>query len=265
MVTDDQTLDAGAGLGDLPQDGSVGMEGLEGTDGTDSNAGGMGGSDAPADAVASTFYNPKDVPEGLRPTFVEMQGAFTKKTQRLSAQLKEADAFKYHAGLFNELMADQRVVGFLEQLDSTDSGDAPSAGGSGSEDTEVSPEFIALKKQVGVLSQELNRTRQKGELSDERSRFVRAHPDWQEYKGGMDQAWKLDSNRTMEDAYNWSVVSSLRARQGSAANQRRRADASVERPGSGQDALRPAKPGSFRSAARAALDEHGLDRSQFGM
>ena len=228
------------------------------------------GGTAPVDQEV-TFYNVDDVPEELRPTFKEMKKAFTQKTQKLAADVKQAESSQYHAKLFRELMGDQRVVTFLEGLETTGGGgvgpqrEGQASRGYSSEDSEVDPQVAELRRQVQQLQASMNQTQQKMQLSDDTSAFVASHPDWKKLQDGMEKAWDEDKRRSHTDAYNWAFRQSYLAKKAALERQRSRAQAGVERPGSTAETTKMHKIGSFNDAARAALDELGISRATFGV
>jgi len=227
------------------------------------------GRTAPVDQEV-TFYNVDDVPEELRPTFKEMKKAFTQKTQKLAADVKQAESSQYHAKLFRELMSDQRVITFLEGLETTGGGVGPqregqASGGYSSEDSEVDPQVAELGRQVQQLQASMNQTRQRMQLSDDTSAFVASHPDWKKYQDGMEKAWDEDKSRSHTDAYNWAFRQSYLTRKAALERQRSRAQAGVEKPGSAVETTKTHRIGSFHDAARAALDELGMNRATFGV
>ena len=228
------------------------------------------GKTAPVDQDGVAFYNAKDVPEELRSTFQEMQKAFTQKTQNLSSQVKQAESSQYHAKLFRELMADSRVVTYLEELERTgggvgSQGAEQSIGGNSSEDANVDPQVTELRRQVQQLQASMNLTRQKMQVSDEKSAFTTSHPDWEQYKGGMDKAWEEDKSRSYSDAYNWAFRQSYLAKKASLQRQRTRAQAGVERSGPVTGTKQTHRIDSFQDALRASLDELGMSRETFGI
>lgn len=283
MTTEGQDLGE-VGMDEVIQSGTevlssdASAEGAEsGEASADTGTGGTSSVDAEV-----TFYNVNDVPEDLRPTFKEMQGAFTKKTQALSAKLKEAEVYKTHAGLFREVMGDDRVVQYLEHLDAggdpenfryVPSGVAGgqrfgggSAGGNGSEDSETDPVVADLRRQVQKLQADVSRTRQKQQFGDEKARFVAAHPDWEKYKDGMQKAFEQNPNRSFDDAYNWAFRQSYLAKVHALRQQKKRAGASVEGPGvPGEPSQEYNKVGTFREALAASVDQLGLNRMDYGL
>lgn len=225
---------------------------------------------ASVDQEVTTFYNATDVPEELRPTFKEMQKAFTQKTQKLASEVKQAESAQYHAKLFRELMGDQRVVAYLEELENTGGGVGTQAEGLpvrgySSEDSEVDPHVAELRRTVQKLQGEVNRTRQRQDINAEKAAFVTAHPDWKKFEGGMDEAWKRVPQRSYEDAYNWAFRQSYLTKKGQLERQRSRAQAGVERPGPVADTKKTHKVDSFQDAVRASLDELGMSREEFGV
>lgn len=266
---------------DVQQLGEVGMDDVIQSDTeivTDAPAGeptgegpaaeGTGTTSQPDVAQEVTFYNASDVPEELRPTFQEMKKAYTQKTQALAAKVKEAESAQHHANLFRRLMSDDRVVQFLSQIDQNGTGIGPQggaqpSGGYSSEDADMDPAVAALQQQVQKLQGELTRTRQRQDLDAEKQAFIAAHPDWQNYQDGMEEAWKRVPHRSYEDAYNWAFRQSYLTRKANLERKRTRSQASVERPGPSADTTRAVKVDSFGDAVRAALDELGMSRSEF--
>lgn len=237
-----------------------------GTKGTGPSGEGGGAEEFASEFKGETFYDPNVVPIELRPTFREMQKANTQKNQAMAAKVKEAEEHVHRAGLFDNLVADERVVGFLKQLDAADRGEGPTPGGVDSEDPDLDPAVqAAIAKAIKPVQEQLLQTRQKLQVSDEKTTFIAAHPDYETYMDGMQEAWKQNPARSMEDAYNWAFRQSYLGKVESLEKKRAASKASVETGGSSVPTVRTAKINNFKDAVRAALEEHGMRRQDFGV
>lgn len=208
-----------------------------------------------------TFYDPADVPTELRPTFLELKKAYTQKTQGLAARQKELSEAEYKSGLFDDLMRNPQVVGYLRQLRNGE----VSEEGEGSEDLDMDPGVAqAVTRAIDPLRKELSQLQRQTAVDRERSQFTKAHPNWEQYWDGMQKAWREDQNRSMVDAFNWAreeerSVSAKREKQ-----QQKVAQAGVERPGTSAVVTKkiPEKP-SWGEAVNAAFEELQLDRRKW--
>jgi hypothetical protein len=218
------------------------------------------------------FYDASRVRPELRPSFVEMQKAYTQKTQALAEVRKGLEAQKgqledaqRQAAILQGLLSDNRVRTFLNRLRAQEQG-LPSGEGTLTEegtedDSQVDPVVHqAVEKRIAPLRDELTQLRARLEVSQERESFVRAHPDYGKYKELMAEAIREDPRRSLWDAYNWAY----RKRTESAlADARKRLTARRQSPegaGTAAEVRKVSRVTNFKEAVDGALDELELSR-----
>jgi hypothetical protein len=174
---------------------------LEGGDeGTGQDSDGSAGGESESSA---SFYDASKVPEELRASFTEMQGAMTKKSQKMSAAVRAAEAkaqaLSEKAQTLDQIMSEPRFVAYLQAVAS---GQDPLGSGMSNDADGLEPEIQAqVERAVQPHKAELLRMQQRMALEQEKSQFVVAHPDWPKWKGAMDAEWNGNQHLTMEQAY----------------------------------------------------------------
>ena len=218
---------------------------------------------------AEVFYDASKVRPELKASYVEMQRAYTQKTQELARLRKEAESRggsspedARQAEILRGLLQDTRVVKFLQKLRGEDAMPSGDDDGGTEDDSYVDPSVSAVvEKRVGPLKAELTNLRAQVTASQEWTRFVRAHPDYTVYQEGMVEAMKENPSRNYEDAYS---VAFTKHAQKVLAQRRQRSEARNSAPeggGSGAQATKREKvPSSFQEAVDASLEELSLTR-----
>ena len=124
-----------------------------------------------------TFYEEGKVPDALKPSFKEMQKAFTQKTQEIANSKKRAEAF-------DTLMKDpyfQKVVSKRYLGESAEGAPAKEEGLTGAETGEFVDEDEAKMKKVtkrqDELEEEIEVIKEEGKLD----KFAGSHPDLNKY------------------------------------------------------------------------------------
>lgn len=234
------------------------------------------------------FFNLEDIPQEQRkllgPTFRAMQKAFTQKTQSVAERSRELSRLEYQAGLLQELITDPAVAEFLRNRAGQTAGTASStrqAEGTeedAAETSELDPvavKFIRrevarhLQGAVEPLRSKLGSLEEQRTLDRERSSFVAAHPDWEDYGDGMQEAFReaqrQGSDLTMEAAFRWAYFERAQAR--GAAQQRKAAagKGGVEKGGTNRPSSPTRKPArSFNDAVEQALADLEMDPKSVG-
>jgi len=222
--------------------------------------------DAEGGPEEETFYDATKVPAELRPTFREMQGALTRKTQALAEKERKLEQLLGNAGNIEEagykarildgLLENPRVVRYLERLND---GEIPDD----LDGEEAESELLdrKVKKAVEPIQRELSEHRMRAQAEKALEEFKRKHPDWEKYRSGMEKAWSTNKLLDLEGAYRWAVYDVAETKKRTAAKSSR----SVER-GAGKFLPANSKNSSTKvsnidDALRLAFREKGLKYS----
>jgi len=233
-------------------------------------------------AEEQTFYNPAEVPEALRPTFLEMKKSHTQAHQKLAATQKQLDADRksmqadlYKAKVLDTLLADQRVLNLLEQIRT---GESPEETTFAEESESIDPTFEKLlTSKVGPLRKELEEIRESQRLERERVAFIQQreeeeralnpenpHPfNAAEWLEDMRAIWEKNPGLDMETTFR--VVRDQRTQQALRAAKKKSAAgrSSVEAASGTSPVRRASRPvNSIRDAAEAAIEQLGLSRRE---
>jgi len=206
---------------------------------------------------SSQFFNPNELPEDLKPVWKRMQGSFTRKMQRLSANEKGARAFQELSRDpdFQQYMAArQRGETFQQYMGR--SGKDDDSGDDGDTDTMRAMMRDEIAK---ALAPSQKRDAEK-ELATEFKSFTDAHPDWEIYKADLQEELENNPGLTYEKAF--KIVTHGDAislgRKGAAQKLRDKKGANVGKPGTastgGDKPQKPAK--SIMEAYKQAKEQH---------
>lgn len=215
--------------------------------------GSSGGESAP-----ESFYDATKVPEDLRASFTEMQGAMTRKSQQMSAKLKAAEAraaaVAEKAATLDQIMSEPRFVAYLRAVAS---GQAPPEAASSYDTDGLEPEIQAqVQRAVQPHKDEIQRMQTRMALEQEKSAFVNAHPDWPKWKGAMDVEWAGNQHLSMEQAYGL-------ARYRTAQRQATSRQAEVESRSTRGNAVVDREAKTFEDAVSIAAQTLRLDPNRF--
>jgi len=227
-------------------------------------------------ADALTFYDASKVPTELQATFREMKTAFTKKTQSLSQDRKALEDRERRlsndqnqAEIFRDLMGNAPVREYIMKLAK---GESSTSEGEGSGDLGIDPELhTIIQKEIKPFKDQILQLQ--GQLSSQRTlaEFERAHPDWEQYREGMETVLKRDLEdvnrgvrdrmRSPEDAYNAAFAMAAKERIEAHRKTKERERAAAEKPGAAPRTVKKSSGlvSSIREAAKKAADEMGIE------
>lgn len=226
---------------------------------------GEGQGEPPSEGQEGTaFYDASKVPEALRPTFLEMQKAFTQKTQAIAGQRANIEGLAAKAQTLDQLLQRKEFVDLLYQMKSKD------FQGPQEEYPNLDPEVVTtiqslIQRELSRVAAPLQDRQAMTEALIEKEQFVKAYPDWEQYRDRMTTAFQRNAHNpkfTFEDAYFWARGQAAQEHRSRAAVAADRAKRSVERPGTSRPAPRAEKITSFQDAVNAALNELGMKRSE---
>lgn len=214
-----------------------------------------GGAETPQE---ETFYDATKVPEGLRATFKEMQAAFTQKTQTAADLRKQAEQVTYKAQILDQLLQNQQVVSFLQDLQE---GKVDETG------EEVDPNVASIvDRRMAPVQAQLQAMQVRLQIEQERIDFIGKHPDWEQYKDGMKQVWAENpaSNLTMEQAYKIAKADVLERQQADRQKRQTVVRSGVETPATQRKTTGAGTvPKTVEEAAEMALKELGISRQEY--
>ena len=229
-----------------------------------------------------TFYNPTDVPDALRPTFLEMKKGLTQATQEVSkirkgleAQQRETQASAYKAQLLDTLLADTRVQGVLNSIRN---GELPEESTLSEDMESIDPQFKkVLSTEVAPLKKQLEELRSQQLIERERVAFLQARQEEQKlmyptdtpafdpspYLEGMYALWEKTPQLDMESAFR--IVRDQQTQQAlrSARKKTQAGKSSVEATSGTSPVRKATRPASnMREAAEEAIQQLGLSRRE---
>lgn len=216
------------------------------------------------------FYDASKVPEELRASFKEMQGQWTRKNQELSLEKMSLEEYKQKSAVYDQLMGDDRVIGFLRQLQEDEA--------RGEMQSQELPEFFdgdpeqfqavvnllkQTQKKLSALEDKQRQAETQQTIRSEFEAFVRRHPDWEQYRGAMSNLFKDDRSLSYEAAYRWARDLAYESKRSQAARKKEALSKSTERDGVRPTKRIPKKVTTFDEAVRVALEELNMPASDW--